>query len=66
MADPAFVAMETEAEEFNNQVDLSRRRKPGHDKPRQDDDEPGDTTPLLGPTVLADQTDKRWYNTASV
>jgi hypothetical protein len=64
MADPSFTEMEAEAEGF---VPHSRCQTTGADKlntePHSDQAE---TSPLLGPPVLSDHIEKKWYNTASV
>ena len=65
MADPSFTEMEAEAEGF---VPRSRYQTPAdklNTEPHSDNDQ-AETSPLLGPPILSDHTEKKWYNTASV
>jgi len=69
MADPAFEEMEVQAESLIPRRPLDTRNR--DDKliqPRASDEETvhAETTPLLGPPVLINGPEKRWYNTPSV
>jgi hypothetical protein len=66
MADPAFAEMEAEAESIIPRVSFrqSRADKLNEETPGQTNQ--AETSPLLGPPVLLDDIEKKWYNTPSV
>ena len=63
MADPAFAEMGEETETFIPQVRFPRTRA---DKLTAETPNETETNPLLGPAVLSDRLEKKWYNTPSV
>jgi hypothetical protein len=64
MADPAFGEVETEAENFPSRFNYRRNNKLRGEPAIETS--PHEEDPLLGPPVLGNQIQKRWYNTPSV
>lgn len=66
MADPSFAGMEAEAETLTSGVNFRGTRAGKlNDEPLEQINQT-ETSPLLGPPILSDQTEKKWYNTPSV
>ena len=66
MADVAFSEMEAEAESFNPSVNLPPDRADKFNKHSNVVVDEEEVVPLLGAPVLAEESNKRWYNTPSV
>jgi hypothetical protein len=65
MADPSFAEMESEVETLLPPAAFSRPRDyKSNPQPHFEDE--AETSPLLGPPVLSEQPEKKWYNTPSV
>jgi hypothetical protein len=66
MADPAFAEMEAEAESFIPRVSFQQSRADKLNVETLGQANEAETSPLLGPPVLSDEIEKKWYNTPSV
>lgn len=66
MTDPAFAETETEAEATNSRLNYRSQTADKRNGYSGIQDGQPETSPLLGPSVLSDQPQKRWYNRPSV
>jgi len=66
MADPSFAEMESEVETLLPPARFSRARDDKSNVQPHFQADQAETSPLLGPPVLSEQAEKKWYNTPSV